>query len=54
MTAENKSLKLSLSEYQDIMEKEVGHLAHLVEVIYFSLMNLGKILLTSAFAEKQS
>ena len=30
MTAENKSLKLSLSEYQDIMEKEVGHLAHLL------------------------
>ena len=30
MTAENKSLKLSLSEYQDIMEKEVGNLVHLL------------------------
>ena len=26
MTAENKSLKLSNEEYQDIIEKEVGHL----------------------------
>ena len=52
MTAENKSLKLSLSEYQDIMEKEVGHLAHLGAVIYFSRMNFDKILPTSAFAKK--
>jgi hypothetical protein len=51
MTAENKSLKLSNEEYQDIIEKEVGHLG---AVIYFSHMNFDNILLTSASAEKQS